>query len=190
LTAVRSFVLLALSVLVGGLLALVAGSTPASTAATDLSKPPPVRHVFVINLENLGYDETFGPDSPAPYLSRTLRGKGQLLTQYYGTAHNSLPNYLAQVSGQGPNPQTQGDCQVYSDFVDTRDARSRPSMLGHASRAARASSLGSSPTPITPRITPTDLRCRVRRRVSTPSRMGTFAAASQLRRSPDARQFE
>ena len=119
MTAVRSSVLLALSVLVGGLLALVTGSTPASTAATDLSKPPPVRHVFVINLENKGYDETFGPDSPAPYLSRTLRRKGQLLTQYYGTAHNSLPNYLAQVSGQGPNPQTQGDCQVYSDFVQT-----------------------------------------------------------------------
>jgi hypothetical protein len=75
--------------------------------------------VFVINLENKGYDETFGPSSPATYLSRDLRAKGQLLTQFYGTAHNSLPNYIAQVSGQGPNPQTQGDCQVYSDFVAT-----------------------------------------------------------------------
>ena len=103
MTAVRSSVLLALSVLVGGLLALVAGSTPASTAATDLSKPPPVRHVFVINLENKGYDETFGPDSPAPYLSRTLRGKGQLLTQYYGTAHNSLPQLPR--AGQRPGAQ-------------------------------------------------------------------------------------
>ena len=99
MTAVRSCVLLALSVLVGGLLPLATGSTPASSAATDLTKPPPVRHVFVINLENKGYDETFGPESPAPYLSKTLRGKGQLLTQYYGTAHNSLPNYLAQISG-------------------------------------------------------------------------------------------
>jgi phospholipase C len=121
LTAVRSAVPLALTALVSGLLALVAGAGPASSAASsaasDLSKPPPVRHVFVINLENKGYDETFGPDSPAPYLSRTLRGKGQLLTQYYGTAHNSLPNYVAQVSGQGPNAQTQGDCQVYSDFT-------------------------------------------------------------------------
>jgi hypothetical protein len=84
--------------------------------------PPPVRHVFVVNLENKGYDETFGPSSPAPYLSKTLTAQGQLLTQYYGTAHNSLPNYVAQVSGQGPNPQTQADCQNYSDFVQTGTA--------------------------------------------------------------------
>jgi hypothetical protein len=103
-----------------GLLTLVAvlpGSLPASTATAASSSPPPVRHVFVINLENKGYDETFGPDSPAPYLSHTLRAKGQLLTQYYGIGHESLPNYIAQISGQAPNPQTQGDCQVYSDFV-------------------------------------------------------------------------
>jgi hypothetical protein len=75
--------------------------------------------VFVINLENKGYDATFGPGSPAPYLSQTLRSQGQLLTQYYGTAHNSEPNYVAQISGQGPNPQMQGDCQTYSDFVQT-----------------------------------------------------------------------
>ena len=98
-------------------------SAPADATATSLpsakAAPPPIGHVFVINLENKGYDETFGPDSPAPYLSKTLTAKGQLLTQYYGTAHNSLPNYIAQISGQGPNPQTQGDCQVYSDFVQT-----------------------------------------------------------------------
>jgi hypothetical protein len=95
----------------GGLAAQAAPRGAARTA------PPPVRHVFVVNLENKGYDQTFGPHSPAPYLSKTLRSEGQLLTEYYGTAHNSLPNYIAQVSGQGPNPQTQGDCQVYSDFV-------------------------------------------------------------------------
>ena len=97
-----------------------AAAKPARLAAS--TTPPPVKHVFVVNLENKGYDETFGPDSPAPYLSRTLRAKGQLLTQYYGTAHNSLPNYVAQVSGQGPNPQTQGDCQYYTDFVQTGTA--------------------------------------------------------------------
>src|SRR5512139_3641876 len=99
--------------LTGGLAAQGAPRVAARTA------PPPVRHVFVVNLENKGYDETFGPDSPAPYLSKTLTSKGQLLTEYYGTAHNSLGNYIAQVSGQGPNPQTQGDCQMYSDFVQT-----------------------------------------------------------------------
>ena len=100
--------------------ALLAAS--AALLATAVEAPAraavaPVGHVFVINLENKGFSETFGPASQAPYLSRTLVAKGNLLTNYYGTAHNSLPNYLAQISGQGPNPQTQGDCQVYSDFV-------------------------------------------------------------------------
>ncbi len=113
---VRRAALLVLTTLLGGLLAVATGTVPASSAS-GATTTPPVRHVFVINLENKGYDETFGPDSPAPYLSRTLRGRGQLLTQYYGVAHNSLPNYLAQVSGQGPNAQTQSDCQVYSDFA-------------------------------------------------------------------------
>ncbi|GAC1538402.1 MAG: phosphatidylinositol-3-phosphatase [Acidimicrobiales bacterium] len=88
-------------------------SRPGSTATVL----PPVGHVFVINLENKGLDAAFGPTSPATYLSQTLRGQGMLLSQYYGTAHNSLPNYLAQISGQGPNTETQGDCQIYSDFV-------------------------------------------------------------------------
>ena len=60
---------------------------------------------------------TWGPTSAAPYLAKTLRGKGVLLNTYYGTAHNSQPNYVAQISGQGPNPQMQADCQIYSSFV-------------------------------------------------------------------------
>nr|WP_238345248.1 alkaline phosphatase family protein [Actinopolymorpha cephalotaxi] len=98
------------AVALGGVLAL-----PADDA--ESAPRPAVRHVFVINLENKGYEETFGPSSPAPYLSGDLRAKGQLLSQYYGTAHNSLPNYVAQISGQGPSKQTQGDCQIYSGFA-------------------------------------------------------------------------
>jgi phosphatidylinositol-3-phosphatase len=75
--------------------------------------------VFVINIENKGYDATWGDGSAAPYLAKTLRAKGVLLDNYYATAHNSEPNYVAQISGQGPNPQMQGDCQVYSQFVQT-----------------------------------------------------------------------
>lgn len=98
-------------------LAVPSASTPA--AADSSSYVPPIRHVFVINIENKGYDETWGPDSQAPYLSRTLRARGVLLNSYFGTAHNSQPNYVAQISGQGPNAQMQGDCQVYSSFVGT-----------------------------------------------------------------------
>ena len=95
---------------------------PSAGAAASGGYLPPVGHVFVINLENKGYDETWGAGSAAPYLSRTLRSQGVLLSQYYGTAHNSLPNYIAQVTGQGPNPQTQADCQTYSPFVTSPSA--------------------------------------------------------------------
>src|SRR6185503_3378503 len=104
------FVLLAvLSLLV---LALAA---PAQAARTPY--PPPVRHVFVLMLENENADVTFAPNSPAPYLSQTLPSQGAFIPQYYGVTHLSLGNYVALVSGQGSNPQTQADCQVFSEFV-------------------------------------------------------------------------
>lgn len=109
--------------LVGTLAAalLLAGcSTPATPqtavrAAVEASHPT-IRHVFVINLENKGFEATFGSGSKAPYLARTLVGRGQLLTEYYGIGHHSLPNYIAQISGQGPNSTTQSDCPVFTNF--------------------------------------------------------------------------
>src|SRR6476661_2855954 len=79
-------------------------------------------HVFVINLENKGYFKVWGKDSPAPYLSQTLRGQGVLLSEYYGIAHNSNPNYLAQISGQASNPMTRDDCPTYAPFAETGTA--------------------------------------------------------------------
>jgi phosphatidylinositol-3-phosphatase len=100
--------------------ALLTGNVASVQATT--SATPPVGHVFVINLENKGYDQTWGPTSAAPYLSQTLRAQGVLLSQYYGIGHNSLDNYLAQISGQGPNAETQSDCQTYDEFVQTGTA--------------------------------------------------------------------
>jgi len=71
---------------------------------------PPIGHVFLIVLENKFYAETWGPVPGAPYLATTLRGKGNLLTEYYGTSHDSLGNYISMVSGQPANPVTQADC--------------------------------------------------------------------------------
>jgi hypothetical protein len=73
--------------------------------------------VFVINLENEDYDATWGAASPAHYLNQTLVPQGKLLTQYYGIGHASLDNYIAEISGQSPNPATQGDCLSYTDFL-------------------------------------------------------------------------
>src|SRR4051794_32600383 len=89
---------------------------PATQASAAL---PPIKHVWIVVLENENYDTTFGPNSKAPYLAKTLTSQGQLLTQYYGIGHFSLDNYIAMVSGQPPNPQTQADCMFYNDFAGT-----------------------------------------------------------------------
>src|SRR6478752_10618383 len=97
----------------GGNPAPTAGGTATTGAA---SKPG---HVFVINLENKGYNKVWGSGSEAPYLSQTLRSKGVLLSEYYGIAHNSNPNYLAQISGQASNAMTRDDCPSYAPFTMT-----------------------------------------------------------------------
>jgi len=91
----------------------------AGAASAAAPQGPAVGHVFVIVLENQGYAGTFGDPAADPYLAQTLPAKGVLLTQYYGIGHESNDNYVAMVSGQGPNPQNQGDCQVYDDFAGT-----------------------------------------------------------------------
>jgi hypothetical protein len=120
------------SVLCGMLVAmagLLFGPWALSTAAAhrpelfgrdhDEREHAPIKHVFVVVLENEGFDTTFGPNSPAPYLSKTLTKAGVLLTQYYGTGHASLDNYIAMISGQSATPETRNDCQTYADFVMT-----------------------------------------------------------------------
>ncbi|HEY3573054.1 MAG TPA: alkaline phosphatase family protein [Arthrobacter sp.] len=91
----------------------VAAAVPDATAVTRAAR---AGHVFVINLENRGYGTVWGPASKAPYLSKFLRARGVLLSQYYAIAHHSLPNYLAQISGQPSNAKTRADCGTYAQF--------------------------------------------------------------------------
>jgi len=77
---------------------------------------PPVRHVFLIVLENQSYEVTFGRESKASYLAQSLIGQGVLLRNYYGIGHSSLDNYIALISGQAPNEATQGDCATFNEF--------------------------------------------------------------------------
>ena len=118
-------VLLALAVGVSVSPAQASGSGSGGSRATaESSRPrpsyvPPIKHVFVVNIENKGYAQTFERGSQSPYLAGKLRQRGVLLNSYYGTAHNSLPNYIAQISGQAPSASTQTDCQTYSRFMVT-----------------------------------------------------------------------
>jgi phosphatidylinositol-3-phosphatase len=94
----------------------------AQAAGTRPNWPGPndqIKHVFVIILENEGFQAAFGPKSPATYLSQTLPTQGVLLEQYYSTGHVSLDNYISMISGQAATPQTRTDCQVYQDYTLT-----------------------------------------------------------------------
>ena len=41
-------------------------------SATAQAALPPIKHVFIVVMENKNYDETFGDDSKASYLAKTL----------------------------------------------------------------------------------------------------------------------
>jgi hypothetical protein len=107
----RALSVLALVCAVAGL-----GGLQAATAAADAGLPP-IKHVFVLVLENKGFDETFGYNSPASYLSLTLPSQGALVPGYYGVTHQSLGNYIAMISGQGSNPVTQADCPLFLNMI-------------------------------------------------------------------------
>src|SRR3954447_17170261 len=96
-----------------GLAVAVALALPAVGSAAL----PPVKHVFVVVLENENADVTFGPGTKAPYLAHGLPAQGQLAPNFYAVTHLSLGNYIALVSGQGSNPVTQSDCQLYMDVT-------------------------------------------------------------------------
>jgi phosphatidylinositol-3-phosphatase len=100
--------------------AATASAKPASyagPAAPHAFRPPAIKHVWVIQLENEGFTATFGNPSADPYLATTLPSMGALLEDYYGIGHHSLDNYIAEVTGQAPDTDTQLDCGTWVKFT-------------------------------------------------------------------------
>jgi phosphatidylinositol-3-phosphatase len=58
---------------------------------------PAFDHIFLVIMENHGYDEIIG-SSDAPYLNQLANRYG-VATNYVSVAHPSLPNYLALTGG-------------------------------------------------------------------------------------------
>jgi phosphatidylinositol-3-phosphatase len=96
----------------GGSAAASASSVPRHSFA--LSK---IRHVWIIELENTSFAASFGRPSKDPELAKVLRAKGALLENYFGIGHDSLDNYVAEISGQAPDFQTGQDCEYFSKFL-------------------------------------------------------------------------
>jgi hypothetical protein len=104
-----------LALLTGG----AASAASAKSAGEPAGKLPAIKHVWVIELENEGYAQSFGNPSADPYLATTLPSMGALLKNYYATGHDSADNYISQISGQAPDTATQNDCSVWTPFVAT-----------------------------------------------------------------------
>ena len=58
---------------------------------------PAFDHIFVVIMENHGYDEIIG-SADAPYLNQLATQCG-VAANYTSVAHPSLPNYLALTGG-------------------------------------------------------------------------------------------
>src|SRR6266540_7210629 len=103
------------AVVLAALLSPSGASAQLPIGETENYQPPPIRHVWVIVLENSSWSKTVQPVSPfntpgvSPYLANVLTKQGNLLTQYWGIGHNSQDDYVAMVSGQAPTPGTQSD---------------------------------------------------------------------------------
>jgi hypothetical protein len=109
--------------------ALPVAPTPVEAAPTSAPKPkaplelpeapilPPIQHVFLIVLGDNGFESAYGEASPAPYLAKTLRAKGELLSNYYAVTQGDLANEIALISGQGPTAETAVNCPNYTDIA-------------------------------------------------------------------------
>src|SRR5476649_191220 len=111
--------------LAAGAVASVLLATASAGTSSATSAPSPalgkIKHVWLIILENKSYDATFTGLNKNTYLWQTLPSQGVLLKNYYGTGHFSLDNYVALVSGQAPQADTQADCPNYDKFSGTVD---------------------------------------------------------------------
>jgi hypothetical protein len=100
-------------------LALLGAGLAGTASATPKPALPPIKHVWIIELENEGFNQSFGDPSADPYLAKTLPSMGALVKNYFATGHDSADNYISQVTGQAPDTATQNDCGVWTPFEPT-----------------------------------------------------------------------
>jgi phospholipase C len=113
---------------------------PATPCGANAGKPPPVRHVLWIFMENKSYADVIG-STAAPYENALAKACG-LATDFHATTHPSLPNYVAATSGL---PVSQLD-QFHSDCEPSSSCSTdAPSIFAQA--ASWRSYLESMPAP-------------------------------------------
>ena len=74
------------------------GQTGVALAEVYKEQPTAYSHIFVIVMENVGYENVIG-SANAPYINNMLLPQATLFTSSFAVSHPSLPNYLALFAG-------------------------------------------------------------------------------------------
>jgi hypothetical protein len=95
----------------------VVGALALATTAFAAQGPTPqgvpmLDHVFLIMMENHGYDQIIG-NANAPFINAFATG-GNLATNYYAIGHPSLTNYLEVVGGSNFGVKSDNDTDWHS----------------------------------------------------------------------------
>src|SRR5260370_9806590 len=81
---------------------MAASGGPGSGSSRSAPPPgvPPLKHVFVIMMENTSYDALLPASTQNTTFIQQLAANNGLATDYFGVTHVSLHNYIAAASGQ------------------------------------------------------------------------------------------
>jgi phospholipase C len=110
------------SAVILALMALMAPSVGASS--TDRSSLKNFQHVFIIMMENTGYDSLIGNPN-APWINNAAATYG-LAKTYYGVTHPSQPNYIAATSGSTNGVSDDNDITIsVPNIVDQLEAKGK-----------------------------------------------------------------
>jgi phosphatidylinositol-3-phosphatase len=122
----------AAAVAVAFLVGVVVGPIAVSAGPVHVSSrsgppgTPPLKHVFVIMMENTAYDDLLSPSNTNTTFIQQLAANNGLATNYFGVTHVSLPNYIAATSGQtwGSNSDDVAQASLFNhqNLVDQLEA--------------------------------------------------------------------
>ncbi len=122
-------VAVAAAFLLGAIVGPIAASAGPMNGASRSAAAPgvaPLKHVFVIMMENTSYDDLLSPSNTNTAFIRHLAANNGLANNYFGVTHVSLPNYIAATSGQTWNSNSDDVAQApsfdHQNLVDQLEA--------------------------------------------------------------------
>ncbi len=93
-------------------------SAPPGSRAESEAAFPHMDHVFVIMMENTGYNSLLTPSNTNTTYIQYLAQTYGLATHYYGVTHTSLPNYVAATSGSTWGSHSDDEAQANDGYFN------------------------------------------------------------------------